>query len=102
MSHDVPAYSGIYGMLPYSLFATSEGWKTVGPRANHYTGKSDEVMKNRLAARARYYDASRIDQYRRNMIRIANAQLEGDRLVVEVSDNDCCNAIETKHQLRHQ
>ena len=38
-SHDVVAYSDVYGSLPFTLFATISGWKKVGPRSNPYTGK---------------------------------------------------------------
>ena len=81
--HEVPAYSTIYGVLPFTLFATATGWKRVGPRANPYTGKSTEVMNSRLMARARRSDKEEIDHYRQVMIRTCNARLDGDSTLLE-------------------
>ena len=81
--HAVLAYSEIYGALPFNLFATSSGWKTVGPRANPYTGKSSEVMAARLAARSRHICQERISQHRHVTIRTANALLDGDEEVLD-------------------
>ena len=47
---DVPAYSRLYGCLPSAIVATNNGWKSVSARANHWTGKSTEVMQARQQA----------------------------------------------------
>ena len=82
-SHDVVAYSEVYGSLPFTLFATNSGWKKVGPRANPYTGKSSEVMSARLAARARRHDRERINLYRNVMIRTVNGKLDNCATLLE-------------------
>ena len=104
-THEVPAYSTIYGMLPYNLFATAAGWKVVGPRSNPFTGKSAEVMKARMMARARYYDRGKIDTYRNAMVRIVNGRLDGHSTLVEpegvsaLIDKKGLNASESSHEL---
>ena len=82
-SHDVIAYSEVYGSLPFTLFATISGWKKVGPRANPYTGKSSDVMSARLAARARRHDRERINLYRHVMIRTVNGKLDNCATLLE-------------------
>ena len=82
-SHEVIAYCEIYGTLPFSIFPTSTGWKTVGPRANPYTGKSSEVMSARLAAKAKRHDRQEIDQFRNLMLRTINAKMDGQQVLEE-------------------
>ena len=84
-SHDVIAYSEVYGRLPYTLFATASGWKTVGPRANPYTGKSSEVMTARLAARAKHHDRDHINLYRNVMVRTVNGKLDNCSTLLDAS-----------------
>ena len=45
--HKVTPYNEIYGFLPASRVATCNGWKVVSARADHYTGKSHEIMMTR-------------------------------------------------------
>ena len=71
--HNVVAYSKIYGWLPSMKVATSKGWKDVSARACHFTGKSAEVLKARLARRGKTHNQHDIDVYRRTMLRIVNA-----------------------------
>lgn len=82
--HDVVPYGRVYGWLPSSRVAASNGWKAVSPRACHFTGKSTEVLKARIAKRAQVHDQKLIDVYRRTMLRIVNAP-DDERKLVDTS-----------------
>ena len=82
--HDIVPYSRIYGWLPSSRVATNRGWKLVSARACHFTGKSTEVMRARMAKRATQHPQCDIDRYRRSMLRIVNVS-EGESTLVEPS-----------------
>ena len=71
--HEVVPYSRIYGWLPSTRVATSNGWKAVSTRACHFTGKSAAVLKARLAKRTQVHCPEKIGIYRRTMLRIVNA-----------------------------
>ena len=79
---EVIPYSHVYGWLPSSKVATAHGWKIVSPRSCHFTGKSTEVMRARLARRAKVHKQESIDIYRRTMLRVVNVA-EGERRLVE-------------------
>ena len=83
---DVPAYSRLYGCLPSAIVATNNGWKSVSARANHWTGKSTEVMQARQQAISAKRDFGHIKKYRRTMIQIANEKLNGNQTLCETHD----------------
>ena len=78
-NYEVCAYSDVYGWLPATKLACSGGaWKDVSVRADHYTGKSSEVMNARKLANSKLHDAELIDKSRRTMIRTCNASINGE------------------------
>ena len=54
------------------------GWKAVSARADHFTGKTHEVMQMRRAQRAALHDSGAIDVFRRTMLRTMNAMYNGE------------------------
>ena len=48
----VVPYSAVYGWLPHTMVATSDGWKAVSAHACDWPGKLPDVIKKRLQQRA--------------------------------------------------
>ena len=53
---NITPYSEIYGFLPSTMVPTAAGWKPVSMRSCHFSGKSADVIKARLAVIANKRD----------------------------------------------
>ena len=62
--HKVTPYSQIYGFLPASRVPTCDGWRLVSARADHFTGKSHEIMATRRNQRAMAHEQGATNVFR--------------------------------------
>ena len=80
INHVVPSFR------PVALFATRRGWRTAPPNAEKFTGMSKEIMDARRKDLCFIKHPEKAKQRRQDILRIANAVLEGDLVVCTLDE----------------
>ena len=91
-----PTYHGVRHSSRWfaGKFATHSGWRTAPPNADRFTGMAESIMIARRSTLSFVRHAERVNRYRQNVLRLANAALNnGEKLLCSLDDAEALDRL---------